>query len=140
MNFGGNIVTLGKKPEGEAWRLAIRQVNVDSSEDEPQFAEVLDIDDFSLITSGDYERYYFVGETSYHHILDPEILFPSTLYSQVSIVSKNAAWGDTLSTALFNVSIEEGEEILNNFPDTSAYWITKDNQNIKSRNFDSLLN
>mgnify|MGYP000846992511 CR=1 FL=1 len=140
MNFGGNIVTIGEKPDGEAWRLGIRQINIDSTENEIQFAEILEINNLSLITSGDYERYYNVGENSYHHILDPETLFPSTLYTQVSIVSENAAWGDTLSTALFNVSIEEGEEILKNFPNTSAYWITKDNQNIKSSNFDSLLN
>jgi thiamine biosynthesis lipoprotein len=138
LNFGGNLATIGDKPNGDPWRLAIRNPK-QTSQDSQSYAAILDIVNLSLISSGDYERFYYVGDKSYHHIIDPETMYPSNYFSQVTIISDNAAWGDALSTALFNVSVEEGEAILKNYPLTAAYWITKTNEHIESSNFSSFF-
>lgn len=125
MNFGGNLAAVNGKADGE-WKLGINNPTQDPNNPNDDLLKVLLIDDLNVISSGDYERFYFVGEKKYHHIIDPDTLYPNNEYSQVSIVSENAAWADVLSTALFNMSIEEGEALLDAFPDSAAMWVRSD--------------
>ena len=107
LDLGGNIQTIGTKPDGTDWKPGLR-----SPFDEGSFA-TLEISDCAVITSGGYER-YFTGDDgeTYWHILDPEIGKPthSDLVS-VTIVGKEGKLCDSLSTSLFVMGLDKATEL-----------------------------
>ncbi len=98
VSLGGNVQTLGKKPDGSMWKIAVTDpFSPDST------LAVVEVFDKAVITSGNYER-YFIGEDGvrYHHIIDPDDGFPADngLVS-VTIIAESGIMCDALSTALF---------------------------------------
>lgn len=123
VNMGGNVIVLGDK-DGGGWSVGIQ------TPDGKGIAEVVKVADSCLVTSGSYQRYFEYNGKKYHHIISPETLFPSDRYESVSVLCDNGAWADALSTALFNMSIEEGEKILGEFDNIGVMWITADGEYI----------
>ena len=123
INVGGNIRTIGTKPYGEKWITGI--TNPDRTS-EQSFIRRVAIGDVALVTSGDYERYYYVGGRKYHHIIDPDTLMPAEYFSSVSVFTKDSGLADALSTALFCMSYEEGLEIINSIGGVEALWVYRD--------------
>lgn len=107
LDLGGNIQTIGTKPDGTDWKVGLR-----SPFDEGSFA-TLENSDCAVITSGGYER-YFVGDDgkTYWHILNPETGKPahSGLVS-VTIVGKEGRLCDALSTSLFVMGLDKATEL-----------------------------
>ncbi|MDQ6961454.1 MAG: FAD:protein FMN transferase [Mariprofundaceae bacterium] len=96
VNAGGDIRLIGQR-FGRAWRIGIkhpRQAN--------QILGWMALKgDVSLVTSGDYERFFIVGDKRYHHILDARTGYPATKSQSVTVIAKNATLADAWSTALF---------------------------------------
>ena len=134
LNVGGNVRTVGSKADGDAWIVGIE--NSADDEERPYLA-YLGLSGSSLVTSGSYQRYYFVDGKKYHHIIDPETLMPSEGFTSVSILTKSSADGDALSTALFCMSYEEGLALIESLPDTEAMWVFSDGREMTSSGFDS---
>lgn len=105
INVGGNIRAIGEKVNGNGWITGI--TNPDKASEEAFVARV-EIKNTSLVTSGDYERYYLVDGVPYHHIIDPETLMPAAYFSSVSVFTEDSGLADALSTALFCMSYEDG--------------------------------
>lgn len=97
LNLGGNVQTVGSKPDGSAWRIAIKDPNNTSAQ-----LGIVELRDQAVVTSGGYERYFEQNGETYWHIIDPETGCPadSGLIS-VTIVGESGALCDGLSTALF---------------------------------------
>ena len=74
--------------------------------------DVLAVHDLTVVTSGDYWRYYVVDGKKYHHIIDPETLMPSTKMISVSVVCESSLLADYLSTTLFILPYEEGLQLV----------------------------
>ena len=106
LNLGGNVCAVGEKAEGEPWR-----INVQDPDDAAGVLTTLSLQDASLVTSGGYQRYYTVGGTQYHHIIDPDTLMPAAYVKAVTVTHENSGWADALSTALFNLPYEEGRAL-----------------------------
>ena len=107
LDLGGNIQTIGTKPDGTDWKLGLR-----SPFDEGSFA-TLEISDCAVITSGGYER-YFVGEDdeTYWHILDPATGKPAhSGLASVTIIGKEGRLCDALSTSLFVMGLDKATEL-----------------------------
>lgn len=98
LSVGGNVRATGPKPGGENWVVGIQAPGGESG----AFLHTLYVRDVSVVTSGDYQRYYTVGGVRYHHIIDPKTGKPaeSGLVS-VTVVCGDGAWADALSTACF---------------------------------------
>ena len=97
LNLGGNVKVLGSKPDGSPWSIAIQ--HPDSKE---KHLGVLRVTDTSIVTSGDYERYFEAQGIRYHHILDPQTGLPANKgLRSVTIVCQDSTLADGLSTALF---------------------------------------
>ncbi len=76
----------------------------------------------NAVTSGDYNRYYEVDGRIYHHLIDPNTLFPTDHHRAVTLISDDGALGDILKTAVFVMSLEKGLEFINNRDDLEAIW------------------
>ncbi|MBQ1260539.1 MAG: FAD:protein FMN transferase, partial [Clostridia bacterium] len=92
-----------------------------------QFVCRVNIKDISLVTSGDYIRYYYVGNEKYHHIIDPDTLMPSKYFAAVSVFVNNSGLADALSTALFSMSYEDGLRLIKSVGG-EAIWVTSDGE------------
>ena len=97
----------------------------------------------SVVTSGDYQRYYYVDGVKYHHIINPYTLMPQNNFSAVSVVCSDSGLGDCLSTALFNMSVEEGKEMLSSelfsSYDIEVVWILPDGSVQMTDGFSDML-
>lgn len=119
-NVGGNICTIGSKPDGSAWRVAVENPSGAG------YSSHLALSGASVATSGDYQRYYCVDGKNYHHIIDTQTLMPSKYHSSVSVICRDAGLADGLSTALFNVPLSEGLDTVNSMDGVEAIFIAKD--------------
>jgi len=99
----------------------------------------INLTDASLVTSGIYERFYTVDGKNYHHIIDPETLYPAEHFMSVSIVCQDSGMADALSTAVFNMTLEEGLEFINSLPGVEALWVLKNGELRFSDNFEALI-
>jgi len=120
LSVGGNIKALGPKGDGSAWQTGIQ--TPDSSWESSYFCS-LELTDQSLVTSGSYQRYFVVDDKAYHHIINPDTLWPEDNFVSVSIICESSALGDVLSTALFNMSQEEGQKLIESLEGTEAVWL-----------------
>lgn len=136
LNVGGNVKAIGT-PKKDKWTVGIE--NPDKNDTENPHTEILKFSDNSLVTSGNYQRFYTVGDKNYNHIIDTDTLFPAEYYNSVSVLCENSAIADALSTALFCMSVEDGEEILKNFRNVEVLWITTGNEKIYTNNFKKYL-
>jgi len=89
-----------------------------------------------LVTSGDYQKYFEVDGTPYHHIIDPITLMPSANSRSVSIITTDPALADLYSTAIFNMSIEDGQTFVNGIDGIEAIWFGIDGTVYFSENFE----
>ena len=123
INAGGNIITLGLKPDGSSWVTGITNPDKTSME---SLACRVEIGETALVTSGDYERYFVSGNRQYHHIIDPATHMPADYFSSVSIFTQDGTLADALSTALFCMSYEEGLALVERIGGIDVLWICKD--------------
>jgi FAD:protein FMN transferase len=120
-NIGGNVVALGKKPDGSPWRVGIQHPRQTST-----LIGLVSVIDKAVVTSGDYQR-YFIGSDGrrYHHILDPSVGYPADAgLASVTVVADRSTDADGLSTCLFISGMKKGLELLKRFPGTEAIFVS----------------
>ncbi len=130
LSLGGNVYAGNPPLDGrENWNVGVQdpragalQVSLGGTD----ILDVMEIHDLSAVTSGDYWRYYTVDGERYHHIIDPETLFPSRHMISVSIVCESSLLADYLSTALFILPLEEGMRMLEKVGQAEAMWVESD--------------
>ena len=133
INVGGNVRTIGTKPDGNPWIVGVENGNGDD------YLAYLKLSGQSIVTSGSYQRYYTVDGQKYHHIIHPETLMPSQGYLSVSVVCNNSALGDALSTALFCMPIEKGVELVESLSDVEVMWVKDDGEKIVSSGWSNYI-
>ncbi|MDD2955896.1 MAG: FAD:protein FMN transferase, partial [Oscillospiraceae bacterium] len=103
ISIGGNVAVIGQRPDGRDFRFGVRDPRGDASE----YIGTVSFPGKTMATSGDYERYFVEDGKTYHHIIDPRTGYPddSGLIS-VSVIAKDGALADYLSTALFIGGLE----------------------------------
>lgn len=121
--LGGNIQTVGKKPDGTDWRIGIQD-----PEDPAKNRLVLTLaGTHAVVTSGDYQRAFTENGVTYCHILDPQTLSPvQNSLRSVTVVADEGFLADGLSTALFVMGREAGVEFWRSSTDFEAVWIEAD--------------
>lgn len=122
LNLGGNVQTVGGKPDGSPWMVGVQDPQ---SED---YLGVLALRDQAAVTSGAYQR-YFIGEDgkSYGHILDPKTgRQPETDLLSVTVVGSSGVTCDGLSTALYVMGTESAYRFWRASDDFEAVFVKLD--------------
>lgn len=127
INLGGNVVTLGSKPDGSPWVVGIRDPRPDAGAEGQQIVGTIKVTDKAVVTAGDEQRYFEKDGRRYHHILDPSTGYPaqSDLMS-VTIISDSSFEADALDTAVFILGLEKGKELIEQYGGVEAVFITTD--------------
>lgn len=125
INAGGNV-RVGQPPlDGrKTWGISIQDPNASATAVD-QSMETLYLNNLSVVTSGDYQRYYFVDGVRMHHIISPKTLMPATENRSVTIVTESSELADILSTAVFMMPYEEGRAFVDALPGVEAMWMTE---------------
>jgi len=134
IDLGGNIYTVGAKPDGSPWRVGIKQPFEGGSE----IIGALSTGEASIVTSGIYERQFVQDGVMYHHILDPATGMPvkSDLIS-ATIVTSNSSIGDALSTIVILAGSANAKTLLDKAPGViGAVLMRDDGQLIQYGNID----
>jgi thiamine biosynthesis lipoprotein len=135
-SVGGNIRAIGVKGNGESWKVGIQNPYEDV---EGSYLKKVAARNVSLVTSGDYQRYYEVEGKRYHHIISPDTLFPAENFRAVSILCEDSGRADGLSTAVFNMTYEEGLAFIEGLSGVEAMWMLSDETIYYSSGFEKNL-
>ena len=129
ISLGGNVATIGTKPDGSSWKVA-----VSNPLDTEEYVGMLEVKDSSAVTSGGYQRFFEENGKQYHHIINPQTGYPAEggLLS-VTILSPNSTRADGLSTALFVMGEEKGLDFWRNNQDFEVIFITEDHRIVATK-------
>ena len=134
ISVGGNICATGPKDStGTPWVVGVQ--DPDGGEN---YLHTLYLTKGSMVTSGDYQRAYMVDGELYHHIIDPDTLYPGKLWRAVTVVCPDSGLADALSTALFLLPMEEGQKLLD-VCESTAMWVDAEGNMYYSTGFEELI-
>ena len=136
LNFGGNIRTIGNKGDDEPWTASV--TNPDTTSENTSIMRV-EVTNCVFVTSGSYQRFYEVDGKRYHHIINPSTLYPVNNFTSVSVYTDDSGIADVLSTALFNLTIEDGKELLSNFENAEAMWVMPNGEITYTDGFEKII-
>ena len=120
VDAGGDISTLGSKPDGELWNVAL--VNPD---DTSQSLANFRFSDKAVATSGNYER-YFDPEKKVHHIINPKTGYSATGCISITIIAESGTQADALATGVFVMGPEDGMELVESLDDVECFIVDAD--------------
>lgn len=125
INLGGNVLTIGARPDGKKWRIGVQKPFAAHGET----VTAVEAEDQSVVSSGVYERFFEQDGTIYHHILDPDTGYPvENEIDGVTIRCGSSLQGDALSTVCLAVGVERAREILEEVPGAEAVFVTEDGE------------
>lgn len=128
VNAGGNV-RAGQPPmDGRKnWGIAIQDPDGFAFGDpNSDILDTLFLHNTSVVTSGDYQRFFIHDGTRYHHIISTETLMPPAHFRSVTAVTEDSGLADMLSTALFLMDQEAGQRFVEGWEGVEALWIMND--------------
>ena len=122
LSLGGNVMAIGSKPEGEQWVVGI----VDPLHTSEMIGTLSETDK-TIVTSGNYERYFTKDGIRYHHILNPATGYPAEngIISS-TIITDCSMDADALSTATYVMGVEEALEMIEKMDGIEAVFVKED--------------
>lgn len=121
IDLGGNVLTVGTREDGNPWQIGIQH----PMKEQGHHIGILSVSDQSVVTSGDYERFYITAGEKHHHIIDPRTGYPSQSgLTSVTVVSDSSLEADALTTALFIMGLDAGMALVHKLSGVEAIFIT----------------
>ena len=128
ISVGGNLRAIGHKPDGSAWTGGVENPwggqDILAALELPEGA--------SLVTSGDYQRYFELDGVRYHHLIDPETLYPAAYFDSVTVLCSDSGLAAGLSTGLFCMSLADGQSLVERLDGVEALWASPDGSVVTS--------
>ncbi|MCP4199514.1 MAG: FAD:protein FMN transferase [Proteobacteria bacterium] len=118
---GGDLVVRGKKGNRH-WRVGIQDPRTRSR----YFARFEPKDHCAIVTSGDYEKFFVLDNSRYHHILDTDTGYPVEGVVSVTVIAKKATWADGVATGIFALGPENGMALIESDPDLEGLIVDTD--------------
>jgi thiamine biosynthesis lipoprotein len=118
---GGDLRVFGHHPNKQYWRIGIQNPR----DERGSLVGLISLNDLSVATSGDYERFFIKDGIRYHHILDPESGFPARGAISVTVTVPDAMTADALATAVFVMGVDRGLSMIDSIPNVEALIVTE---------------
>lgn len=124
INLGGNVVTIGRRAtDDQPWIVGIQDPKAETGVNKL----TIRAENLSVVTSGNYQRYFLLNGVRYHHLLEPKTGWPvQNGLDSVTILSESSAMGDALSTACYVLGQEKGMELIKKYEGIDAIFIGSD--------------
>lgn len=123
INLGGNVYAVGSKTDGSDWRIGIQ----DPLDSKGNYVGIVNVKDKSVVTSGNYERFFEANGKRYHHIFDLSTGYPSDNgVISTTIISDKSITGDALSTSVYVLGVDKGLKLVESMDGIDAIMITSD--------------
>lgn len=142
VEIGGEVFAAGVRLDGKQWRVGINQPRRDAALDDIYAVVVLK--DRAMATSGDYRRFYQIGDRVYSHIIDPATGYPlQNGVVSASVIAENCTLADGLATALMVMGPEAGVALLDRLSDVQGLIVVRrgdgDLENFPSTGWDRFI-
>lgn len=108
VNVSGDINAWGKQINGKPWTIGI----INPMNKNKVFA-TFPLENSSVETSGNYEKYVMFNGIRYSHIIDPRTGYPTQGVVSVSVFAKQTEIADALATGIFVLGVEVGLDLVN---------------------------
>lgn len=141
VDVGGEILAKGNKPNGDLWKVGIEKP-AENKDSERIVQEIVELQDRSIVTSGNYRKYVEHDGKRYSHSLNPKTGYPSenNLLS-ATIICDNTAWADCLASICMVVGLEKAIEIIESFDSAiDAYFIYVEDGKVVQLTIDNIDN
>lgn len=127
ISAGGNVRVLGKPLDDlrQRWGIGIQNPKKSIVSDS-NLLDTIFLNNASVVTSGDYQRYYVVDDKIIHHLIDSKTLMPGEYYSAVTVVTEDSGMADFLSTTVFLMPYDQSRKLVESLDGVEAIWVMKD--------------
>jgi len=134
ISVGGNVCATGPKlSDGTPWVIGIQDPDAADKN-----LHTIFVTEASVVTSGDYQRLFWVEGKPYHHIIDPDTLMPSIYWRSVSVICPDSGLADALSTALFLMDREAGSALAEECG-AEVLWVDAAGQEFMTEGFKEII-
>jgi thiamine biosynthesis lipoprotein len=121
INAGGDLKTLGNRPDKTAWKIGLQHPRKPES-----VLASFSLSGKAVATSGDYQKYFDHEGIRYHHIMNPKTGYPVTGIMSATVVTDTVMDADALSTAVFVMGVEKGLAFIDSLENTEGLIIDQD--------------
>lgn len=137
LNAGGNIVS-GKSHDGKGWKVGVQHPDKALISDDNTYLCTLQAENCAIVTSGDYQRYFWADGQRWHHLIDPQTLLPASQCRAVTVIAPTSTLADWLSTAAFVLPYEQARALVEE-SGAQALWYLPDGTVVMTEGFEKLL-
>ncbi len=131
INVSGDISTWGRQPNGEQWRIAIK-----NPLNKTKVFATFPLEDIAVETSGSYEKFVIFNGKKYSHIIDTRTGYPAQGVSSVTVFAKTTELADALATGIFVMGIEVGIDLVNQLPGVGCIMVDDSGKIFSSKSID----
>lgn len=125
LGLGGNVRALNPPLDDvrDSWGIAIQNPSKSIVPSTENILDTIFVRDASVVTSGDYQRYYMVDDEVLHHLIHPDTLMPANHFKAVTIYAEDSGIADIISTAAFLLPYEESRAFIEGLEGVEAIWM-----------------
>ncbi|KAF0197712.1 MAG: thiamine biosynthesis lipoprotein [Bacillota bacterium] len=129
VDAGGDVRVMGGRPGKYLWdKSRPARVGVQDPFSPEGLIAIVEVSEGSVLTSGDYERFFVQDEVRYTHIIDPRTGYPARGITSATIVTEEAALADAIATAVMVLGRDEGMKLINSWAGVEGMLITEDEE------------
>ncbi|MDP3487006.1 MAG: FAD:protein FMN transferase [Bacillota bacterium] len=140
VDAGGDVRVMGGRPGKYLWdKPRAARVGIQDPFWPDGLIAIVEVRDGSVLTSGDYERFFVEEGVRYTHIIDPRTGYPVRGLASVTIVTEEAALADAIATAVMVLGKDEGMKLINSWDGVEGMLITEDEEILISNGLQSTI-
>ena len=128
VDIGGEVIAHGNKPNGDSWKVGVERPATDKYS-APEIENIIQLNNQSVVTSGNYRKYLEKDGVRYSHTIDPNTGYPVKHSLLSASVIDSTSWrADALATAFMVMGLDKSLEFINTHPyPTAAFFIYDSN-------------